>query len=200
MADRGDEQTSEKTTEAPEFDGKQLVKFVVELGPLVVFFVANSYYGIITGTAWFMVATAIALAASRVVLGRIPLMPLISGVFILVFGGMTVWLQDSLFIRIKPTIVNLLFASILFTGLYFRMSLLKYVFEEAFSLTDEGWRILTIRWGCFFVFLAILNEFIWRNFSEDFWVSFKLWGLMPLTMVFAISQVGLLQRYEKKPK
>ncbi len=198
MADQGEKQAREETGETPEFDGKQLVKFLVELGPLVVFFVTNSYFGIITGTAWFMAATAVALTASRLVLGRIPLMPLISGVFILVFGGMTVWLQDSLFIRIKPTIVNLLFASILFVGLYLKTSLLKYVFEDAFNLTDEGWRILTIRWACFFLFLALLNEVIWRNFSEDFWVSFKLWGLMPLTMVFAISQVGLLQKYEKK--
>ena len=105
--------------------------------------------------------------------------------------------EDDFFIKIKPTIVNLLFASVLFSGLAFGQSLLKYALGEAFSLTEEGWRVLTIRWGLFFLFLAALNEIVWRNFSEDFWVSFKLWGLMPITMVFAMSQVSLLQRYEK---
>lgn len=179
-------------------DWKQFAKFVVELGPLVVFFLVNSQAGILVGTAWFMAATVVALTASKVILGKVPVMPLVSGVFILGFGALTVWLQDSFFIKIKPTIVNLMFASILFAGLFLRKSLLKYVLGEAISLTDEGWRILTIRWALFFLFLAGLNEVVWRNFSEDFWVSFKLWGLMPLTMVFAISQVGLLQRYEKE--
>ena len=193
----GQEDRDGDVAEEVSIDWRQFVKFIVELGPLVVFFVANSQAGILVGTAWFMAATAVALTASKLVLGRVPVMPLISGVFILAFGGLTLWLQDSFFIKIKPTIVNLMFAGILFTGLLFRQSLLKYILGEAFSLTDEGWRILTIRWGLFFIFLACLNEVIWRNFSEDFWVSFKLWGLMPLTMVFAMSQVGLLQRYEK---
>lgn len=197
MSDNDRSGPDDPPREEPALDARQFIKFVVELGPLVVFFIANSQYGIIVGTGWFMAATAVALTTSRIVLGKIPVMPLISGVFILVFGGLTLWMQDSLFIRIKPTIVNLLFAGILFTGLAFRVSLLKYVFGEAFSLTDEGWRVLTIRWACFFLFLAGLNEVVWRNFSEDFWVSFKLWGLMPLTMVFAVSQLGLLQKYEK---
>lgn len=190
-------QDSDPEGEKVAFDSRQLVKLLVELGPLVVFFVANSQAGILVGTAWFMGATTVALTASRLILGRIPLMPLISGVFILVFGGLTLWMHDALFIKIKPTVVNLLFSGILFTGLAMRQSLLKYVFGEAFSLTDEGWRILTIRWALFFLFLAGLNEVVWRNFSEDFWVSFKLWGLMPLTMAFAMGQIGLLQRYEK---
>ena len=198
---QGMNELDEKTPQEPggevQIDSRQLIKLVVEMGPLVVFFVANSQAGIIVGTAWFMAATAIALTASKFILGRIPLMPLISGVFILVFGGLTLYLQDSTFIRLKPTIVNLLFSAILFGGLVFGQSLLKYVFGEAFSLTEEGWRILTIRWALFFLFLAGLNEVVWRNFSEDFWVSFKLWGLMPITMVFAMSQVGLLQRYEQ---
>lgn len=191
--DQGESETSEEVS----IDSRQITKLVVELGPLVVFFVANSQAGIITGTAWFMAATAVALTASKLLLGKVPVMPLISGVFILGFGGMTVFLQDSFFIKIKPTIVNLMFSGILFTGLFFGQSLLKYVLGEAFSLTDEGWKILTVRWGLFFLFLAGLNEVVWRNFSEDFWVSFKLWGLMPLTMIFAMAQVGLLQKYEK---
>ncbi len=196
MSEPGEKPTTDKVPEV-EIDARQIVKFLVELGPLVVFFLVNSQAGIFVGTAWFMVATAISLSVSRVVLGRIPVMPLISGVCILFFGGLTLWLQDSTFIKIKPTIVNLLFASVLFSGLAFGQSLLKYVFGETFSLTEEGWRVLTIRWGLFFLFLAALNEIVWRNFSEDFWVSFKLWGLMPITMVFAMSQVSLLQRYEK---
>lgn len=196
MNDKG-RQVGETGTDQATIDSRQLIKLLIELGPLVVFFVANSQAGILVGTAWFMGATAVALTASRFVLGRVPLMPLISGVFILVFGGLTLFMHDALFIKIKPTVVNLLFSAILFGGLAFGQSLLKYVFGEAFSLTDEGWRVLTIRWALFFLFLAGLNEVVWRNFSEDFWVSFKLWGLMPLTMVFAVSQVGLLQRYEK---
>lgn len=196
MSNRPEDGDGEATEEVA-LDWRQGVKFLVELGPLVVFFVVNSQAGILVGTGWFMAATAVALTASKLILGKVPVMPLISGVFILGFGAVTLWLQDSFYIKIKPTIVNLMFASILFAGLYFRKSLLKYVLGEAFSLTDEGWRILTIRWALFFVFLAGLNEVVWRNFSEDFWVSFKLWGLMPLTMVFAMSQVGLLQRYEK---
>ena len=198
MSDLSDKDGSESEKE-PEIsvDPRQLIKLVVELGPLVVFFVVNSQAGIFVGTAWFMVATIVALIASRVILGRIPLMPLISGAAILLFGGLTLWLQDALFIKIKPTIVNLIFATILLTGLAFGQSLLKYVFDEAFSLTEEGWRILTLRWGIFFLFLALLNEIIWRNFSEDFWISFKIWGIMPITMIFATAQVGLLQKYEK---
>lgn len=196
MNEPGEKPTTDKAPEV-KIDARQIVKFLVELGPLVVFFIVNSQAGIFVGTAWFMVATAIALSVSRVVLGRIPVMPLVSGVCILFFGALTLWLNDSTFIKIKPTIVNLLFASVLFVGLAFGHSLLKYVLGEAFSLTEEGWRVLTIRWGLFFLFLAALNEVVWRNFSEDFWVSFKLWGLMPITMVFAMSQVGLLQRYEK---
>lgn len=180
----------------PEFDRKQVIKLLVELGPLVVFFVGNSRYGIFAGTGAFMVATVIALAVSRAVLGRIPTMPLVSGFFVIVFGGLTLWLQDDQFIKLKPTIVNGLFAAILFAGLAAGKSLLKIVFDDVFRLTEEGWRQLTLRWAIFFVALAILNEVVWRLFSTDFWVSFKLFGIMPITMVFAIAQLGLLKRHE----
>ena len=179
-----------------QFDRKQLIKLLVELGPLVVFFVGNSRFGIFAGTGAFMVATLVALAVSRALLGRIPTMPLVSGFFVLVFGGLTLWLQDDQFIKLKPTIVNALFAGILFTGLATGRSLLKIVFGDVFKLTEDGWRQLTIRWGLFFVFLAILNEVIWRSFSTDFWVSFKVFGTMPITMAFALAQVGLLKRHE----
>lgn len=180
----------------PEFDRKQVIKLLVELGPLVVFFIGNSRYGIFAGTGAFMIATLIALAVSRALLGRVPTMPLVSGFFVIVFGGLTLWLQDDQFIKLKPTIVNGLFAAILFGGLAAGKSLLKIVFGDVFRLTEEGWRQLTFRWGAFFLVLAILNEIVWRWFSTDFWVSFKVFGIMPITMVFAVAQVGLLKRHE----
>jgi intracellular septation protein len=182
--------------DALPFDRKQLIKMVVEFGPLLVFFLANSRYGIYTGTGAFMVATVVSLIASRTLLGRIAIMPLITGVFVLVFGGLTLWLQDDHFIKIKPTIVNGLFAAILFAGLATGRPFLKIIFGEVMRLSEEGWRILTLRWALFFVFLALLNEVIWRLFSTDAWVAFKVFGIMPITFVFALFQIGLLKKYE----
>ena len=181
-----------------QFDRKQAIKLVVELGPLLVFFVANSRYGIFAGTGAFMVATIAALVASQVLLGRIATMPLVTSVFVLVFGGLTLWLQDDHFIKIKPTIVNGLFAAILFGGLAMGRLFLKVVFGDVMRLSEEGWRLLTLRWGFFFVFLAALNEFIWRGFSTDTWVAFKVFGIMPITFVFALAQIGLLKRYDAR--
>ena len=178
------------------FDRKQLIKLVVEFGPLLVFFVANSRYGICTGTGAFMVATVVSLIASRTLLGRIAVMPLITSVFVLVFGGLTLWLQDDHFIKIKPTMVNGLFAAILFVGLATGRLFLKIVFGEVMRLTDQGWRILTFRWAFFFVFLAGLNEVMWRFFSTDTWVAFKVFGIMPITFIFALCQIGILKKYE----
>lgn len=187
---------NDDTGRAPEFDRKQVLKLLVELGPLVTFFVVNARAGIFWGTGIFMLATVISLAASRALLGKIPTMPLVTGAFVLVFGGLTIWLQDDHFIKIKPTIVNSLFAGILFGGLYFDRPVLKSVFGDVMRLTETGWRILTSRWAWFFVALAILNEVIWRTFSTDFWVSFKVFGIMPLTMIFAVAQMSLLKQHE----
>lgn len=175
----------------------QLLKLVVEVGPLAVFFIVNARVNIYWGTGAFMVATLISLVASRFLFGRIPVMPMVSGVCVLVFGGLTLWLQDDHFIKLKPTIVNALFAVALFGGLLAGHSLLKVVFGEVFNLTEEGWRKLTVRWACFFAFLAILNEIVWRTVSTDTWVSFKVFAIMPLTMAFAVAQVGLLRKYEQ---
>jgi len=185
------------TTKTPtaESSTQQLLKFIVELGPLVVFFLTNARAGIFWGTGLFIVATLVSLAASRILFGRIPVMPLVSAVVVVVFGGLTLWLRDDLFIKLKPTIVNGIFATVLFGGLLFGKSLLSYLFGDVFALTEEGWRKLTFRWACFFVFLAILNEFAWRWLTTDQWVTFKVFAIMPITMVFAIAQVGLLQRY-----
>ncbi len=185
-----------KPAEGPSL-GAQMLKFAVEIGPLVVFFIVNARAGIFWGTGVFMAATVVSLIASRILLGRIPVMPLVTGACVLVFGGLTLWLQDEHFIKIKPTIVNALFAGALFVGLVYRQSFLKVVFGEVFRLTEEGWRKLTFRWACFFAFLAILNEVVWRSFSTDTWVSFKVFGIMPLTMAFAVAQIGLLRQYEQ---
>ena len=187
-----------------------ILKFVLELGPLLVFFFANSRgeqlaeqfpilasFGgpIFMATGLFMIAMVISLAVSLLLTRTLPIMPLVTLAVVLVFGGLTLYLQDDTFIKMKPTIVNMLFAVVLLGGLAFGKSLLAYVFESAFQITPEGWRILTLRWGLFFIFLAVLNEVVWRNFSTDFWVSFKVWGTMPITMVFAMFQMTIVTKY-----
>ena len=150
---------------------------------------------IFVATALFIVATVIALAVSLALTRRLPIMPFVTGIVVLVFGGLTLWLQDETFIKMKPTIVNALFGGVLLGGLLFGQSLLGYVFDSVFKLTDEGWRKLTFRWGLFFFVLAVLNEIVWRNFSTDIWVNFKVFGIMPLTFVFTLTQLPLINRY-----
>jgi len=187
-----------------------LLKFALELGPLLVFFFANTrgewlaeklpVLGalggpIFTATALFMVATAIALSVSWLLTRTLPIMPMVSGVVVLIFGALTLYLQDEIFIKMKPTIVNTLFGATLLAGLFFGKSLLGYVFDSAFKLDAEGWRKLTLRWGLFFLFLAVVNEIVWRSFSTDTWVAFKVWGIMPITVIFTMSQMPLIMRH-----
>ncbi len=187
-----------------------VLKLALELGPLVIFFLANSRGEWLAGkipalgslggplfvaTFAFMIAIAVSLTVSYAITRTLPVMPLVSGVVVLVFGTLTLWLQDEIFIKMKPTIVNSLFGAVLLGGLWFGKSLLGYVFDSAFKLDAEGWRKLTLRWGLFFVFLAVLNEAVWRNFSTDFWVAFKVWGTMPLTLAFTISQMPLIMKH-----
>ncbi|MCB1461872.1 MAG: septation protein A [Nitratireductor sp.] len=187
-----------------------VLKLVLELGPLVVFFMANRYGEalasefpvlqalggkIFIGTAFFMVAMTISIVLSHLWMRHVAMMPLVTFVFVLLFGGLTLWLQDETFIKMKPTIVNVIFGGILLAGLFFGKSLLAYVFGAAFQLDAEGWRKLTLRWGLFFFVLAALNEIVWRNFSDDFWITFKIWGIMPLTFAFMLAQFPLLQRH-----
>jgi intracellular septation protein len=214
---------SERILERDPSDPKKkdinpVLKLALELGPLMVFFFANArgdwlaerfpVLGDLGGplfiaTALFMVAMAISLSVSWLLVRSLPIMPLVSGIVVFVFGALTLYLQDEIFIKMKPTIVNSLFGAVLLGGLLFGKSLLGYVFDSAFKLDAEGWRKLTLRWGWFFFFLAVLNEVVWRGFSTDFWVAFKVWGTMPITIAFTMAQMPLIMRHaldeEKQP-
>jgi intracellular septation protein len=172
-----------------------LVKLALEFAPLALFFIANGRLGIFGATGVFMVAILVSLAVSYALTGKLPVMASVSAVLVLVFGGLTLALHDATFFKMKPTIVNTLFGLTLLGGLAFDKPLLPLVLDQVLSLTPVGWRKLTWRWAMFFFFLAALNEIVWRNFSEDFWVNFKVFGTMPLTLIFALSQTPLILRY-----
>ncbi len=186
------------------------LKLALEMGPLIVFFFANSRAQqladafpalanlggpLFIATAFFMVATAISLAASWLLTRSLPLMPIVSGVVVFIFGALTLILQDEIFIKMKPTIINSLFGIVLIGGLVFRKPLLKYVLGAAFELDGDGWNKLSVRWALFFFGMAILNELVWRNFSTDFWVAFKVWGNLPLSIAFMLFQIPLIKRH-----
>lgn len=177
-------------------------KPALELGPLGVFFAVNFFFGkshgLYPATAALMVATLVALVASWRLMHRLAIMPLVSGVVVVVFGTLTLILQDELFIKLKPTIVNTLFGAVLLGGLAFGKPLLPYALDAVFELDAAGWWKLTLRWGLFFLFLALINEIVWRTQSTDFWVAFKVWGVMPITMAFALAQTPLLMRHGPK--
>ena len=203
----------------------KLIRIGLEIGPLLVFFICTTFgegwlaaspllrswfaSPIIFATAPFMVAMVISLLISWLVFKRVAVMPLVTMVVVLIFGGLTLWLQDSTFIKIKPTIVNSLFGATLLGGLLFGQSLLKYVFGEVYHLKPAGWQKITVRWGLFFFLLAVLNEFAWRGSglfiadpdgADKFYAGFKLWAVMPITIVFSMLQVPLLNKYAIDPK
>jgi intracellular septation protein len=202
--------TFESAPNAP--DHKQInpwLKMALELGPLIIFFIANARGEqvaervpaiaalggpIFFATAAFIVAVLVSLAVSFTLTRRLPLMPFVTAIVVVVFGGLTLWLQNETFIKLKPTIIYVLFGVVLLGGLVFGKSLLGYVFDSVFRLTDEGWRKLTLRWGLFFLVLAVLNEIVWRSVSTDTWVTFKVFGFLPLTFLFAVAQVPLINR------
>ncbi|MCX7315044.1 MAG: septation protein A [Alphaproteobacteria bacterium] len=202
-------------TEKPQLN--PMLKLALDLGPLLLFFLANARpalfepwiaplipaavatgdrAGIFVATAVFMIAILAALAASYVLTRHLPTMAIVSAVVVVVFGGATLFFQNETFIKLKPTIIYLLFAGTLFGGLMFRKNLLAMVFDQMFHLTDEGWRKLTIRWALFFLALAVLNEVVWRTQTTDTWVTFKVFGVMPLTFIFAALQYPLLMKHD----
>lgn len=184
---------------APASGSALAAKLAIELGPLLVFFGANAAAGIYVATATFMVVTLIALAVAWWRYHKLPVMPLVSGAVVLVFGGLTLYLRDEIFIKLKPTIVYLIFALLLGAGLLLRKPVLELLLGPVFNLTEQGWRKLTARWACFFIAMAIINELVWRHVSTDTWVTFKAFGFLPLTFLFALAQMPLMQRYSEQP-
>ena len=180
----------------------------IEYGPLGVFlvayFVGNRFLddvgAILAATAAIMAATVVALSVAWFVQHRVPKVPLVSGVLLMLFGGLTLWLQDPVFIKMKPTIVYLLFSAILLGGLAMRRPLLKPLLGSAWQLDDPGWRKLTVRFGLFFMSMAGLNELVWRTQSTDFWVSYKVFGTMALILVFTMLQISLIHRHTIEPE
>ena len=178
---------------------KSFVKFVTDFGPLVVFFFYyyNSGKDLRVAIPPFIIATLIALLIVWILEKKIPMIPLIGGILITLFGSLTIYFNNPIFIYIKPTIVNIIFGVGLFLGKFFSDEpLLKKILGNSLKISDEGWNILSNRWILFFLGLAILNEFVWRTQSEEFWVNFKVWGLLPITFIFTAFQVGLINRYK----
>src|SRR6201746_1966020 len=183
----------DKTTPHPLF------KLATELGPLIVFFVANAKFHLFVATGAFMVAIVAAMIASYVVTRHVPIMALVTGVIVLVFGTLTLVLHDETFIKVKPTIIYSLFAAVPGWGLLFGRSFIAVMFDQMFNLTPQGWRSLALRWALLFGALAILNEAVWRTQTTDFWVNFKVFGVTPPTIIFAIAQMPLTKRYHLEP-
>ena len=180
---------------------RPIVKFLADFGPLLVFFVIyfNNENDLKVAIPPFIVATLISLMVVYFFEKRLPMVPLTSGVLITLFGGLTLYFDNKIFFYMKPTIINLLFAGILFFGKYFSSKpLLKVFFNSAFNLEDEGWKKLNDRWIIFFIFVALLNEIVWRTQTEVFWVNFKVWGLLPISFLFALSQIPLINKYKLK--
>ena len=180
---------------------RPIIKLAADFGPLLIFFIIyfSNEHDLKLAIPPFIVATLIALVVIYFLEKRIPMVPLVGGIIITLFGGLTLYFDNKIFFYMKPTIVNLLFAGVLFFGKYFtKKPLLKIFFQTAMNLESEGWKKLNDRWIAFFVFIAILNEIVWRTQSEVFWVNFKVWGLLPISFIFAASQIPLINKYKLK--
>tara|TARA_B100001123_G_scaffold407227_1_gene499288 strand:+ start:72 stop:623 length:552 start_codon:yes stop_codon:yes gene_type:complete len=178
---------------------KSAIKFIADFGPLLVFFIIyfNNENNLKVAIPPFIIATLIALIAVYILEKRVPMVPLVSGILITLFGGLTLYFDNKIFFYMKPTIINILFAAILYLGKYFtKKPLLKIFFQNALDLEDIGWKKLNQRWIGFFIFVAMLNEIVWRTQPEAFWVNFKVWGLLPISFLFAASQVPLINKYK----
>jgi intracellular septation protein len=173
-----------------------LLKLALDLGPLLVFFAANAMFGIFPATAIFMVTMLVVITIGIAVERKVSPMPLVTGALVLVFGGLTLWLSNDIFIKIKPTILYVMFAGVLLGGLAFSRLFIKLMLGQTLRLSEEAWRTLTWRWALFFVALAVLNEIVWRNVSTNTWVAFKVWGVFPLTLIFAMAQTPFIARHQ----
>ena len=178
---------------------KSLLKFITDVGPLAIFFFFyyNSDKNLKVAIPPLIVATIISVLLVWILEKKVPMVPLLGGILITLFGGLTIYFDNPIFIYMKPTIINILFALALFFGKYFTNEpVLKLILGKTLPMSDEGWRILNVRWTYFFIFLAILNEIVWRTQTEEFWVNFKVWGMLPITFIFTASQVGLINKYK----
>jgi len=173
-----------------------LLKLALDLGPLILFFIANARFDIFVATGTFMVAISIAIAIGIAIERKVSPMPLVTLVLVLVFGGLTLWLENDIFIKMKPTVLYVMFAGVLWGGLMAGRIFLKYLLAQSINLPDAAWRTLTHRWVIFFLTLAVLNEFVWRSFSTDVWVAFKVWGVLPLTFLFVLTQTPFIARHQ----
>ena len=180
---------------------KPLIKIIADFGPLLIFFIIyfNNENDLKVAIPPFIIATIISLIVIYFLEKKISMVPLTGGILITLFGGLTLYFDNKIFFYMKPTIINILFAGVLFFGKFFtEKPLLKMFFQNAFNLENEGWKKLNQRWILFFLFVAILNEIVWRTQSEAFWVNFKVWGLLPISFVFAASQFPLINKYKLK--
>ena len=173
-----------------------LLKMALDLGPLLIFFAANTVAGIFTATAVFMLAITASIAITFAIERKVSPMALLTFTLVLIFGGLTLWLSNENFIKIKPTILYSTFAAVLVGGLAFNRLFIKYLLGQTMHLAEPAWRALTWRWSVFFLALAIVNEFVWRNTTTDTWVAFKVWGVLPLTLLFALSQTPFIARHQ----
>jgi intracellular septation protein len=173
-----------------------LLKLALDLGPLLLFFAANAVSGIFTATAVFMVAMVVVIAIGIAVERKVSPMPLVTAALVLIFGGLTLWLANDIFIKIKPTILYVMFAAVLLGGLLYGRLFIKLLLGQTLHLPEVAWRTLTWRWSGFFIALAVINELVWRNVSTNAWVAFKVWGVFPLTLLFALAQTPFITRHQ----
>ncbi len=175
---------------------KSIYKLLIDIGPLAVFFIFYTRSGLQASILPLMIATVIAVLFSYILEKKIPLMPTFGAIIILIFGGLTIYFDNETFFKMKPTIINILFAGILYGGIIFKKPLLRYLLGAALKLEDKGWDILTKRWISFFIALAILNEIVWRTQTTDVWVNFKVFGILPITFIFTLTQFTTIKKYQ----
>ena len=175
---------------------KSLYKLLIDIGPLAVFFIFYTRSGLQASILPFMIATVIAVLFSYILEKKIPIMPTVGAAIVLLFGGLTIYFDNDVFFKMKPTIINVLFAVILYGGILINKPLLKYLLGAALKLEEAGWKILTQRWIGFFIALAVLNEIVWRTQSTDVWVNFKVFGILPITFIFTMTQFPLIKKYQ----